>query len=225
MAGTENVPIPFDLMPQAIAWRRMQVRQVFRLALECFLSWCQFALVRPQITAEIAERFIHEIQQPDAELTAIEWTRNFEFSNDPIDHLEALSDALERKAGFAAEAIKAICFCLSEAPDGAKSFERAKRLPVKVGARNFEEWGGNKPIEFVGWVIEKWIFGQHSYWSDVRGLQDARSNGKTNLRLRFFIDEGGWRLAAGFSPGGVPNPTPDRVATAISLLSECGELH
>jgi len=44
------------------------------------------------------------------------------------------------------------------------------------------------------------------------------------LRLRLFIDEGGWRLAQGIGQGSPPNATPDRLDTALSLLRECGQL-
>jgi len=41
-------------------------------------------------------------------------------------------------------------------------------------------------------VFDSWIFGQHVYWSVGRGLVDARSQGKTILRLKVVLEEGGW---------------------------------
>ncbi|QDH33928.1 hypothetical protein E2E27_06030 [Porphyrobacter sp. YT40] len=97
-------------------------------------------------------------------------------------------------------------------------------MPIIKAAREWSSWAVRPPLEFVGRIIEGWILAQHTYWSVGRGLQDARANGKTILRMRVFIDEGGWRLADGFSPGSAPNPTPDRLGTALSLMRECGEL-
>lgn len=65
---------------------------------------------------------------------------------------------------------------------------------------------------------------QHTYWCVNRGLADARGRGKTILRLRIVMDEGGWSQAPGTTLGNPPEATPDRLDTAISLLEECGRL-
>lgn len=66
---------------------------------------------------------------------------------------------------------------------------------------------------------------QHAYWAVGRGLSDARSRGKQILRLKIVMDEGGWTLTPGTTKqGNPPEPTPDRLETAISLLKECGKL-
>ncbi len=58
-----------------------------------------------------------------------------------------------------------------------------------------------------------------------RGLADARNRGKTILRLRIVMDEGGWTLTPGTTrQGNPPEPTPDRLETATNLLVECGRL-
>lgn len=68
------------------------------------------------------------------------------------------------------------------------------------------------------------MLAQHVYWSVGRGLADARAQGKTLLRLKVVLDEGGWALAPGVSAGSVPLPTADRLETMVTLASECGLL-
>lgn len=224
MADASADDLPEELRPYATAWRRVQVRQVFRLALEGLLHWCQLALVGPRTTNQLARLLVAEAGAPTQQQTAHEWAQSFTVSRDPTWHLEDLSSALAEKEGFAKALMNALSFCVAEAPSQAEPFERSERLPVVKAARDWNEWGHCSPEEFIGRIIECWIFAQHTYWSVGRGLQDARSNGKTILRMRIFIDEGGWRLADGFNPGASPNATPDRLGTAISLMTECGEL-
>lgn len=225
MADPSGVPYPDELIPVATAWRRMQVRQVLRLALEGFLTWAQRALsAKPRSTLELARMFVGETGANPQGLSAEAWRSGFEFSKDPIDHLDRMTQALDEDAGFPLAAMCALRFCISEAPSKAEPFERSDRLPLIRAAKDWHSWADLDPLEFIGRLVEQWIFAQHTYWSVGRGIQDARSNGKTILRMRIFIDEGGWRLADGFNPGGPPNPTPDRLETALSYLSECGQL-
>ena len=42
------------------------------------------------------------------------------------------------------------------------------------------------------------------------------------MRLRIILDEGGWTLTPGAPVGAPPQPTPDRLHTAITLARECG---
>ncbi|WP_242187218.1 hypothetical protein [Sphingomonas sp. CARO-RG-8B-R24-01] len=73
-------------------------------------------------------------------------------------------------------------------------------------------------------VLESWIMAQHTYWCVTRGLNDARGRGKTILRLRIVMDEGGWTQTPGTTLGSAPEATPDRLETAFSLLEECRKL-
>jgi len=75
---------------------------------------------------------------------------------------------------------------------------------------------------FIRHVLEYWVLAQHVYWSVGRGLADARARGKTLLRLKIVLEEGGWTLAPGVSRGSLPVPTPDRLETALGLATECG---
>jgi len=79
------------------------------------------------------------------------------------------------------------------------------------------------PVEdFLRHVFESWILAQHVYWSVGRGLADARARGKTLLRLKVILDEGGWTLTPGASRGNPPVPTGDRLQTVVTLAQERG---
>ena len=225
MSNTHTIDFPTSLRPYAEDWRQMQVRQVFRLALEGLLYWALGQLENGPLTTEkIANRFLEEAGLEDSATPAKEWLSEVEFDTDPIQQLDALSEALAGEASFAETAISALCFCIHEAPAKAEVFERNDRLPIVRAVENWRAWSDRDASGFVSNIFEGWIFAQHTYWSVGRGLQDARRDGKTILRLRLFIDEGGWRLANGMSRGNPPNPTPDRIETALSLLRECDQL-
>jgi hypothetical protein len=92
-------------------------------------------------------------------------------------------------------------------------------LPVVRAQQELSVRADGTVDEFLRHVFESWILAQHVYWSVGRGLADARAGGKTLLRLRVILDEGGWTLARGAlrSP---PVPTADRLQTALSLAHE-----
>jgi hypothetical protein len=118
-----------------------------------------------------------------------------------------------------------LALCLREAPSQGHPFENPDRLPLSRAKREAESWRELSPAGFVGRVLEIWIMAQHAYWSVGRGLADARNRGKTILRLRIVMDEGGWTLTPGTTrQGNPPEPTPDRLETATNLLVECGRL-
>ena len=100
--------------------------------------------------------------------------------------------------------------------------ERADRLPLWRAKKEFTKFADRPPQAFLRHVIEVWILGQHAYWAIGRGLSDARARGKTILRLKIFVEEDGWGLAPGASSSAPPNPTPDRLETALSLARENG---
>jgi hypothetical protein len=62
-------------------------------------------------------------------------------------------------------------------------------------------------------LISEWLIGQHIYWAVGRSGDDTQ-------RLRLMLDEGGW-TAAMLNPT-FPEPTPDRLASALSLMADIG---
>lgn len=91
---------------------------------------------------------------------------------------------------------------------------RPDRLPMGVMARRIEVIR-DKPLSHL-WrdIIESWIIGQHVHWSAVRG-----SDGKK--RLRIGLEGSGW-IRVRPKPSSFFRATPDRLATLLSLGSECG---
>jgi hypothetical protein len=93
----------------------------------------------------------------------------------------------------------------------AATFDREDRLPLRRVAREANARRSAPARELVRHVIETWAIAQHVYWAVGRGLQDARSGGKTILRLKLVIEEGGWSALLGrgrMTP--CTNPRQDR---------------
>lgn len=136
-----------------------------------------------------------------------------------------ISRALKEGVGLVGAIADGLVFCLEEAPLTGQDFERADRLPLFRARRETEVLKQGSAVDFIRHVIEYWVLAQHVYWSVGRGLADARARGKTILRLKVVLDEGGWTLAPVASRVQPPVPTADRLGTALSLAYECGLLH
>lgn len=222
--------VPFDdpdLVKTAQTWRTIQTRQVFRLALEAMLRWICLQLVDgPATTDTLAERFLAEaIEANPMPPSSAAWLLSLENSPDnPVDHLTELTSSLRSEEGLAGAIAEALLFCLASAPEQADIRERADRLPLWRARQEFEPRSAEPPLVWISHLIEAWVIAQHLYWSVGRGLADARGGGKTILRLRLTMEEGGWTLLPGASAGSRPEATPDRLRTIMSLLQECEQL-
>ena len=207
-------------------WRRVQVRQVFRLALEGLLHWIIGFLAQrggiPANSATLANAFFAQVDG-GAATPAADWLLGADKSDNPVLYIASLNAALagKRYDGMPESIASALAFCVREAPDKPEDFEAGDRLPLSVAAKQFCEWSGGSRRECIINVIESWVMAQHAYWSVNRGLGDARQGGKMLLRLRVVMDEGGWALTPGAKPAAAPVPTADRLAAAVSLLREC----
>ncbi len=91
---------------------------------------------------------------------------------------------------------------------------RPDRLPMGLMARRIDILR-EKPLRSL-WreIIERWVIAQHVHWSAVRG-------GDGKQRLRIGLEGAGW-IRVGTRAIGPFAPTPDRLATLLSLGSECG---
>jgi len=212
-----------DLHDSADAWRRLQIRQLFRLSLEGLFYWTLQALVDgPATTDRLAEQFLG-MAETDGDLKADTWLSENQSEN-PVDLLNELNEALwARNWSQAASAIlDGMNYCLVNAREEEwSSSEAFDRLPLKRALDEAQHWRELSLKEMTMKIIEVWILAQHAYWCVLRGLADARGNGKTLLRLRIVMEEGGWTLTPEASARKAPVPTPDRLSTAISLLDEC----
>jgi hypothetical protein len=227
MAGApSNFAPPAELSDTLCAWRAVQVRQLFRLALEATLFW----IVRkvedgPRSTDYLVDAFLDEAEPEIRPRTASEWLRRPSLAAiGPVSLIERIEKAFEPilLANLVPAIVDGIAFCLMQAPPTGHEFERHDRLPLIRARREAEAWGQASPRAFVRHLLETWVLAQHVYWSVGRGLADARSRGKTILRLKVVLEEGGWVLAPGVIRGAAPVRTPDRLQTALSLATECG---
>ena len=229
MAGApSSFAPPAELSDVIAVWRRVQVRQLFRLSLEALLHWIVLNLNgRPKRTDVLVDAFLDQVTSRPERGTTREW---LDTSNPTptgptafMDRIEAALSTLAQ-SDLASSIADALAFCLEEAPEEGQVFEQLDRLPLFRARREAEAWGTAPTRAFVCHVLESWVLAQHVYWSVGRGLADARARGKSLLRLRVVLEEGGWNLAPGASRGSRPAPTPDRLQTALSLAQECGLL-
>lgn len=226
MAGPPSDFVPPAGLEGAFAgWRRVQVRQLFRLALEAILYWIQDQIEdAPKTTQGLVEAFLDQTADRAADGTALDWLDPARVAAaGPIELMERIRTTLANPAavGVASAIVDGLAFSLTNAPNAGESFERDDRLPLFRARRESEAWSFGPPRDFARHVLESWVLAQHVYWSVGRGLADARAGGKTILRLKVVLDEGGWTLAPGASRSSAPVPTADRLLTALTLAHEC----
>ncbi len=206
------------------AWRTMQNRQAFRLALESLFYWVLVQLEdRSATTATLAQRFLSKAG--DAEevghwLDAVRTTTKG--PSDWIEELERCIDEEDHWDDLPATIRGALAACLAEASDPA-GMERPDRLPVGRAAHEVSGWRNQSVNDFLSHVLGSWVFGQHVYWAVGRGLADARARGRTILRLKVTLEEDGWTLTPG-AAASAPGATADRLATMVNLMQEANML-
>jgi len=206
----------------SLAWRRLQVRQGFRLALEALLEWVVAEIGdRTVTTAELSRRFI-EAAGGKAVRTA-DWLRKrTPAAYSGVDALAALDTAFSSRTGLERAILAGIGVGVLAGKELQDGSERRDRLPIAQATADFERLKDVPREVFVSHVIEQWVIAQHTYWSVGRGLADARSGNNSILRLRLVLEPAGWRVTRGRGSRSMPRPTPDRVRTAISLAREAG---
>ena len=87
------------------------------------------------------------------------------------------------------------------------------RLPLARALRRALSIADVSLAEGLEILISEWLIGQHVYWAVGRSGDDTQ-------RLRLMLDEGGW-TALVLNPS-FPDPTPDRLASALSLMADVG---
>jgi hypothetical protein len=211
-----------DLVTAATAWKVVQLRQVFRLAMEALLHWGVLQLRNgTQTTSQLSEIFISEV---GSEPLVRKWLTGKLIDGDSIDWLDKLENALASgETAAIAKSVRAILAnLLAEPLSLSTADERQDRLPLSRAIRELQAFGDRRPIALMGHIIERWVFGQHVYWALGRGLSDARGNQRQIFRLKVALEEGGWTLTSGTKAGSTnaPSPTPDRLYTALTLIDE-----
>jgi hypothetical protein len=229
MAGQPTNFVPATRVQSAAeAWRRVQVRQLFRLALEALLYWIIQEIGKcPKPTEALVTDFLNQCTARPERRTAAEWLKPGKLAAaGPAEFMARIEDGLDDPGhkDLASSIATGLAFCIAEAPEQPEAFERADRLPLARARREAKAWGQASTRDFVRHILESWVLAQHVYWSVGRGLADARARGKTILRLRVALDDGGWKLTSASARVSRPVPTPDRLETALSLAKECDML-
>ena len=209
-------------------WRIVQLRQLFRLALEALLHWTAlivFEVGHPLSTKLLVDRLLAQAGTA-TDLSA--WLSPFPSAEsslpERIGYLQAALNESENSLGLATAVREALAFSLSEEPPD-MVLQETDRLPISEAKRDVAMLGGMPLHDALASVLEKWVFGQHVFWAVSRGLGDARARGaRSILRLKVLQVETGWQLAPGTNLRSVPRATADRIETFVSLLDEAGAL-
>ncbi len=220
---------PTDFHPSALqgaagAWRTLQFRQAFRLALESLFYWVSAQLEdRSTTTTGLARQFLAGAGNSGSVGSWFAEVRTE--TKGPADWIEDLQQcfAEEDRWDELPTVIRGtLAACLAAAPISG-GLERQDRLPLARAAHEAGGWRDHPVAEFLGHVLDSWVFGQHVYWAVGRGLADARARGRTILRLKVTLEEQGWTLTPGASVS-VPRPTADRLETMVNLMQEADVL-
>jgi len=227
MSGLPSTFTPTeDLVEIGEAWRRLQVRQLFRLSLEALFYWTMLSLDGPPRSIDtLADNFLEQLPSYGAK-KAGEWIDSWSSGGvaGPTELMSRVQQALgdANRRDLPQSIVTGLAFCLTEVQQGQARVEQPERLPLARARKEAFARTQMSIPEFVRHIFESWVLAQHAYWSVGRGLADARARGRVLLRLRIILDEGGWMLTPGAPTGRPPQPTPDRLQTAITLASECG---
>lgn len=224
MAGPPSrLRIPPPLADRQSAWRTLQIRQLFRLSLEALLHWTMHQLVDgPASTSLLIRAFVEKLSNPPTR-SASDWLQaRTRIDPGPVQITGEIQDELrDRNSDTLVDLIAlGIAYSLKNAPSTSPG-EAADRLPLTRARKEADAWAHLSLQAFFTNVLETWVLAQHEYWSVGRGLADARAGARVLLRLKVTLEEGGWTLSQGTVVGNPPEPTRDRLQTAISLAREC----
>jgi hypothetical protein len=217
----EGFNVPADHAEAAAKWRKLQIRQLFRLAVEGTLGWVLERLQdRPMHGDVLARAFLQEGGIDPWHPAREAWLDKVPASASINEAIADLQGTL-REPGmprFAAAAVHALALCLANAPATAEAFEIPERLPLPNAARQAQALAEWPARELARHVIENWVIAQHVYWAVGRGIQDARGRGNKLARLQVAMEEGGWQAMPNARLR--PDPTADRIKTALTLSSQ-----
>lgn len=217
MALSETDAIPPGAEPTpASVWRAIQAQQLHRLSLEALLVWLLgMTTTRPHQLGELAEMLV-EAAGLEESATFGDWlddaTLNDDGVGDPVVAIEEIEDVRQwERPDLALSGVRiALAVCGEIAGDKRLYDGAADRLPLSRAVARARRIAALPLRDGFEVLLSEWVIGQHLYWAVGR-------SGDETQRLRLMLDEGGW-LA--FSSYGNANPTPDRLATLLSLASD-----
>jgi hypothetical protein len=214
------------LAPAAMLWKRVQHRQLFRLALEALYYWVRLKLTDgPRTMRYLVKELLDQAGCDPSQGTTSLWLAGRQTGGGPVALLEAIESSMAAGGhGLEARIVDGIALALREPSFKSDETERNDRLPLAKARREAVLRGTLAPSEFVRHVLESWILSQHVYWSVWRGLADARAGTKSILRLKIMLESAGWTLAPD-APLRPPRRAGDRLETILSLGTECGMIN
>jgi hypothetical protein len=236
-----------EVRTSAVMFSILQARQLQRLAIEAMMLWVERSLSNEVADAKPTDELVATAQAAatrwddiaasatsvGAYMAAVEalgavsgWPRAAASQDtDLVGLMERLAVAQRKDVSrLPALALRAfgIVYAITKAFRGENFPEgtfnpidaRPDRLPMGVMVKRIEAIK-DKPLTFL-WrdIIERWIIAQHVHWSAVRGTDGKK-------RLRIGLEGPGW-IRVRPKASTVFNATPDRLATLLSLGSECG---
>ena len=120
----------------AKAWRRVQVRQLFRLALESLLYWIILEIGKgPKPTEVLVTDFLGQCAALPERRTAAEWLEpSSAASTGPAEFMARIEDSLDDPAykDFASSIATGLAFCIAEAPEPAGGFRARGSLSPRA---------------------------------------------------------------------------------------------
>jgi hypothetical protein len=221
MALADPEPVASGEEPGAAPlWRGVQAQQLHRLSLEALLVWLlDTTVTRPHQLGQLAELLMDETEHEKG-ATFGDWMEGFKGAGegpcDPVIALEALEEVRQRdRPDLALDGIRiALAICREVGGDVRLYGGAPDRLPLARARTRADRIAGLPLRDGLEVLLSEWVIGQHLYWAVGRSGDDTQ-------RLRLMLDEGGWLAFASY---GDANPTPDRLATLLSLAADCGIL-
>jgi hypothetical protein len=227
-----------------LRWQVLQIRQLQRLALEALLSWFEVRLSvhndkgTEQITAAAMNSItsdpnIFPLRQTVAECRrafASECPDNPTFLAlsegsalwSPFDLMDTIqANVRQQDDAIVPYALRALFVCarFTDLMFGTKTVRPelmqgiAERMSLSFLRDTTDRCSGLEVVEFTRFLFENLVLSQHF------SVAARRFDGETQ-RLRISIEEEGLEFLA--DKPLVPFVTPDRLATALSLMADCG---
>jgi len=162
------------------AWRRVQVRQLFRLSLEALLYWIFQETERgAKPTETLVKSFLNQAGPRSLLSSAREWLNVASVKNTAPTELMARIEKAFNEIGLGSlvpPIIDGMAFCLAESRSENTDYERSDRLPLARARKEAEARIDTCAADFVRHVIESWVLAQHAYWSIGLLMRDRREN-------------------------------------------------
>lgn len=203
-------------------WRALQTQQLYRFALEALFVWVLRVINdRParlnELQAELIEHVRGGTQRSFGDwIFAAPWSDlNFDPVADPVSLVEQIAGAEDTWVSDALDGLRAALRIARQEGEGSNLFGgQADRLPLNRALSRIDLVSEAPVPEALEVLISEWLIGQHIYWAVGRSGDDTQ-------RLRLCLEEAGW---TGVVNPSFPNPTPDRLSTVLSLMTDMGQL-